>query len=313
MSTKKKKISYEDYKYEYTGYKDYCKNHNIKIKSDDKIIKKEKIVKQQETIDHDHRLVFDFNNPNQHTHDYSFDFNTQKTPTKKTTTTNTTRTYQQTKTTYPTSNTRTTTTTYTPNSTKTTNTSTYNKTQNINVSGCAVSLIFIFIIFFFFIIGIISESSYDDDYYDDSYYYDDDYDYDYDYDYNYETNTDSYTNAVKSYTEAIRYSDYTLLLSRITPQEEHYNGGIAWLSDISSLKNIAYPVTTLTYSYTKTEYLSASEISYNETLFNNKYGSNITMTAAYYLTLNIKINDIPVTRTLHVAKIKSYWYLIEVK
>lgn len=63
MSNKK---SYKDYKYVYTGYKDYCKNHKIET---------EKKLTKDEHIDHDHRFAFDFNNPTQHSHDYSFNFN----------------------------------------------------------------------------------------------------------------------------------------------------------------------------------------------------------------------------------------------
>lgn len=71
MNNNKQEISnnYKDYKYIYTGYQEYIKEHHL----DKKEIKEEK-----EKIIHDHRLAFDFNNPNQHTHDYSFDFNNEK-------------------------------------------------------------------------------------------------------------------------------------------------------------------------------------------------------------------------------------------
>ena len=59
--------SYKDYKYVYTGHEDYCKKHNIKTEK--------KLPKKEEQIIHDHRFVYDFNNPTQHTHDYSFNFN----------------------------------------------------------------------------------------------------------------------------------------------------------------------------------------------------------------------------------------------
>ena len=72
MDNKEKKISnsYKDYKYEYTGYKDYLKEHRLDRESVEEEIKKEK-----EDIDHNHAYQFDFNNPNEHHHDYSFDFN----------------------------------------------------------------------------------------------------------------------------------------------------------------------------------------------------------------------------------------------
>lgn len=71
MDDKEKKISnsYKDYKYEYTGYKDYLKEHRLDKESVEDEIKKEK-----EDIDHNHAYQFDFNNPNEHHHDYSFDF-----------------------------------------------------------------------------------------------------------------------------------------------------------------------------------------------------------------------------------------------
>lgn len=70
---KNQKLStnYKDYKYVYTGYDDFIKEHHL----DKKEIKEEK-----EKIIHDHRNVFDFNNPNQHTHDYSFDFSQEEKP-----------------------------------------------------------------------------------------------------------------------------------------------------------------------------------------------------------------------------------------
>ena len=68
MNDNNKKIynNYKDYKYVYTVYDDFIKEHHLD---------KNEIKEEKEKIVHDHRNVFDFNNPNQHTHDYSFDFN----------------------------------------------------------------------------------------------------------------------------------------------------------------------------------------------------------------------------------------------
>ena len=61
--------NYKDYKYEYTGYKDFLKDHRLNKEDIEK-----DVMKSDEYIDHDHNYEFDFDNPDEHEHNYSFDF-----------------------------------------------------------------------------------------------------------------------------------------------------------------------------------------------------------------------------------------------
>ena len=317
---KKKKINYEDYKYVYTGYKDYCKEHNIKITSDQKLTKKEKVVKPKEQIVHDHRLQFDFNNPNQHTHDYSFDFNTQNNTTKKASTYNkktTQATQAKPTTTATTAATRTATTTRTtqrtyayPSNTTTTNTNTYNQTYQpakpakVNAGGCFVAIVVFFFIFFFMIVGIISESM-------------DDYDYDYysenSEEENYYANGNySYQDAVEDYVNAIYYQDYEEVLDSVTPEEIEYNNGLKWRSSINNIINQESPIYTVSFTYTQVRGYNYQELETIEDNFNFKYNSYVEFDAGYYVSINLNINNNIIQKYFQVVKIDSYWYLISV-
>lgn len=300
---KNKKINYEDYKYVYTGYKEYCKEHNIKLNSNSKLTKKPKIVKPKEEIIHDHRLQFDFNNPNQHTHDYSFDFNTQNNTTKKTSTYNKSTT--QTKTT-PTTTTKTTQTrSYSYPTNTTANTSTYNKkTTKTNASGCVVMFVIFFIMFFFTIIGIISES-YDDDYYYSSEYEEED-------EYYYYNGNSTYNMAIEDYISALRNEDYTILLDSITPEEKEYDYGLSWENDINSIINTEHNINTLTYSYKLTRAYSYQELISLEDSFNYAYNSEVTFDEAYYISIDLYVNNKLFPKSFLVGKINTSWYLLSV-
>lgn len=272
---KKKKTSYEDYKYVYTGYKDYCKKHNIKVTDTTE--------KKTEKVDHDHRFEFDFNNPNQHTHDYSFDFPTPPVEKQYDTSYN-----NQIKTTTSKSST----TTYNKLAANTSKT----KKQS-NGCGC---LIFIFIFFTFFL-PIISAII---DYSDNDYEYDDDYEYIYE-----ESN---YYDAIEAYADALQYINYNYVLNYLTPEEKSFNNGQYWQNDITNTLSLLNTnnIHDFDYDYYYEYQMSSYSRNTLQNNFNEKYSSNIIMTDAYEVALKIEINETTIFKYITVAEIDNNWYLI---
>lgn len=280
---KRKKPSYKDYKYVYTGYKDYCKNHNIKV---------ENITKEEKKIDHDHRFQFDFENPNQHTHDYSFDFPEKPQTLKKITTP------PPEKKQYTSTNNR-------QYNTYNQNTKNY-QTTNMNVNFKATkTFITVFIILFFVLPIIISIIETFTELKDSS---NDRYD-----DYGEIYTTDVYENAVDDYRDAVENLDYSYLVDRITEEELNYDNGKVWKEDIESIKNTINSTYIYTFEYKEnTYYLNSTELLHLQTNYNYKYKSNVIIDEAYRVMLKFYINKIYVYRNITIGKIDNTWYLISV-
>ncbi len=291
----KKTDNYKNYKYVYTGHKDYCKNHNIKTTP----------TKVEQNIVHDHRFKFNFNNPNEHYHDYSFDFNNpnehqhdysfdlplEKKKTQKTTyqTTQPKTTYTKTTTTSP--NKTITTTTY-QNKTTTTKTTT-NKKNNSSGCGCLVAFFFFFVFFSGFI-GIMEE------FFEET---NNDYNYNYNYDYEEE---DSYERAIDDYILAIEEQNYLYIEDRIL-----FNENI-WKQEIN---DISYRFPTINSIHSQV--LSTTQIeeemipTLENSINSNIYGQQIEVDDAYTTYMYFTINGQYIYKNLVIAEINDYWYLIE--
>lgn len=289
-NNKEKQTSYKDFKYVYTGYKDYCKDHDIKIINPN-------TNKQKEEINHDHNYTFDFNNPNQHKHDYSFDFSQKdtKTSTKQNTSkTNQSQTYNR-----PTYNTfnNNSSSNYQQDSTNVT----INKEEISKQSKKVLAGIIVFIVLVNIIpvVGVFF-SAYND--------------LDQDYEYKEEYYEDSYANAVEDYCNAIEYLDYTYLEKRITEQELDYNDGQLWKNDISNTKTKinSNVVTSFDYEYFSTNQINSYNLNRLQNNFNSKYSSNITIDDAYDIMLKLTINDKITYKIITTAKIDNTWYLLSV-
>ena len=340
------KKSYKDYKYVYTGHKDYCKEHKIETEK--------KVTTTKENIDHDHRYKFDFNNPTQHTHDYSFDFNNPKehhhdysfdfsqnpqpknaTANKTTNYTNTyntnrtvksttakpmattarsTSTAARTTTSYSTNRYNNTTTKY-PNTSSTTTryttTSTYKKTNNNNHAPKAIKFFFFMFFVFPFIMTFLSIffTAFDTDY--DTYN-------DYDVNVNYEDidsdyyDYDQYTTAISTFCSAIKSSNFEYMRDRVTYEELSENDGIYWKNIINSYnsQNLA---TNCTPYVNKN--LTISERNDLESEFFYKYYENIELTEAKQITITVKYyNQTGALQTkyhdVYLGRINNKWYFI---
>lgn len=335
MDNKNNKMSsnYKDYKYEYTGYKDFVKKHHL----DKKDIKKEK-----EDIVHDHRLQFDFNNPNQHHHDYNFNFNnpnehyhdysfdhkkedhpkyrTEPTVNSQTTYKQTQpRNYQQT-------------TIYSSPSINNQKRN-YNQTKNNSKSGCIVFIILIW----FFIIPIISfiveisnsistnddnynynyeydQDNYNDDnnnYYDDNEYDNNDNNYIEDDLVNY---TEPYDKALNSYLNAITHLDYNYAKKSLTSEELEYNNGWLWEHKIETIsKNLeSNTVYSFKYEYITKSLMTSASVDQLNYKFEKIYVSDRRISTAYKIALKLYINQKEFNQYITLGKIDNTWYLIQV-
>lgn len=339
-----KKNSYKDYKYVYTGYKDYCKDHKIETE-------KKHVNTNNQSINHDHRFKFDFNNPTQHTHDYSFDFNNpnehyhdysfdfSKNPqpknnsaNKKTnytntynndrtvksttarpmaTTARTTSTAARTTTSYSTTNRYTNTSN---NGTRYTTINTY-KTTNKNSQQATKMIKFFFFMFFIFpfIISFLSIffTAFDSD-------YDDDYETDYKVNINYDDidsstyEYDQYTTAVSSLCSAIRTKNFEFMRDRITYEELMQDNGIYWQNIINSYSTDARSITCSPYI---NEELTISRRNSLENEFYNEYYERIDLTEAKQVTITVRYYDQTgmsrsKNHTVYLGRINNKWYFI---
>lgn len=302
----KTKISnnYKDYKYEYTGFKDYMKKHNLESNT----IKNEK-----ENIVHDHRLQFDFNNPNQHYHDYSFnhqkedhpkfrtnpEVDSKKPATKPTTYSTRPNPYQQPQ--------------HTPNANP--------QNRNNSNSGCLQVVFVFFFIFIFFsiIIAFTNDTNIDNDYdydYNDDYYYTDD-DEDYIEENTYKEDdlvsyTEPYDEALNSYLNAITHLDYNYVKNSLTEEELNYNDGQNWQNTILLISNeiTEYDGYSFSYSYQYKQAITNTVLESLNQRFQADFDSSREITEAYRLILNIYINDHSFVKNITVGKIDNTWYLI---
>ena len=316
-------VSYKDYKYVYTGYKDYCKKHNIAT---------EKKLTKEENIIHDHRFAYDFNNPKQHTHDYSFDFNNpnehyhdysfdfSQNPQPKNRTANSSTNYTNTYTKKPTDNKakpmattarststaaksttsttytkqyttptagRTTYTQYSTPTTRTTTINTINNTYNKNQTTKSIKAIMIIFFFFFIFPFIFAVLSAIFESYDTNYDYEDNYTYNENYtDINEEYyEYDQYTTATSAFCTALKNGNINNMSDRITYEEKIYNNGNYWQNIINGYP-INYRSTISCIPYTNYD-LSTYEISNLEDEFYDKYYERINITEAKDLRIRV--------------------------
>lgn len=281
MDDKEKKISnsYKDYKYEYTGYKNYLKEHHLDKESVEDEIKKEK-----EDIDHNHAYQFDFNNPNEHHHDYSFDFeDSPKIPDERSYSVKTNDIYEQS----PKSN-------YNPNTS-------YNKNDNKKQSkivfyiiGFIILIEFVFPIIFGIIKGIVLVNENDDNNYNTNDYYT-------------EELTDELEEPINSFCDAFNHRSYTYLKGHVINYRDLSN----WQSKINSLYNKEHENTCGNYDF---RHLSYSETRNLENNYNTAYNENLSFDDAYEVTIEKLIddeedyftNDIKIT----IVKVYNTWYLL---
>jgi len=332
------KKSYKDYKYVYTGYKDYCKKH--KIETEKKLSNNKK-----ETIIHDHRFKYDFNNPTQHQHDYSFDFNNpnehyhdysfdfsqnpqpqNKTANKKTYYTNTYNTKNKTSTAArpmattarPTSiPAKSTTSASTPRyNTQTTNTMyAYNKkkTQTSSIPTPIKLFIFFTIILpilisilsiFFEIFNGIYDYKVEEEYSINENYTNINPDLYY---------NDQYDNVTNTFCNALRTGSYDVLSPRITYEENRYNNGKYWNNIINSYPS-SYRSSISCTQFSSIDY-TEQQINNIEDAFYDTYDEKIEITEAKYVNLTVKYNiyqDYQTTKyhSIVVGRINNKWYLI---
>ena len=342
------KKSYKDYKYVYTGHKDYCKDHKIETEKKISTSTKEDIV-------HDHRYKFDFNNPTQHTHDYSFDFNnpnehhhdysfdfsqnpqpkniTANKTTNYTNTYNTNRAVKSTEakpmatTARSTSTAARTTTSYSrngysttsstttkyPSSTTTTRytTSTYKKPNNNNQAAKAVKIFFFIFFIFPFIMTFLSIffTAFDTDYETNN---------DYDTNVNYEDIDsdyyyyDQYTIATSSFCNAIGSSNFEYMRDRVTYEELDENDGIYWKNIINSYSPQSMIAGCTPYI---NKDLTISERNDLENEFYYEYYERIELTEAKQITITVKYYDqTGAFRTkyhdVYLGRINNKWFFI---
>lgn len=293
---KKMSTNYKDYKYVYTGYDDFIKEHHL----DKKEIKEEK-----EKIIHDHRNVFDFNNPNQHTHDYSFDFNNpnehqhdynfdfsqnKEKPKseykdkygnvykeKPKVTTNYNNQYSQ----------------------KTTIT----RNKNANDAAKTIKLFIFFFFIFPFLITFIGAfiamfSSMDNQT---------------SYDYEEETIIISKSNSIdpiNAFCDGIENRSFTEVYTYITDQELTFDGGITWRNIIYKDNN-----SNRTCGQNKTgTQLGSYALENLEEQFNTKYQTNKIISEAYKYSISEYQNSYyKDSYYITVGKIDNEWYLIKVQ
>ena len=307
--------SYKDYKYEYTGYKDFIKKHHLD---------KDEIKKEKENIVHDHNFKFDFNNPKEHHHDYSFDFNnpnehqhdysfdfnqskqTQKQMTYKDKYGNINNAkpnayYQKNTTTQTTTQNR-----YNGN-TRYTTTTTYTKNNN-NQMPKAIKIIILLFFFFPFImsfIGILFSSifnSFDTDIHEENdYYYE-----------VIEKENNNYMEPVNNFCDALEKRNFSTVKPYITDEEIEYDNGINWMYLIYDTYNQnTSPTTSCGSKYYSS--LSSNEISTLNNEFNHRYYTHQQITDAYQINITklTASGNYNGTYKIIVGKINNEWYLIK--
>jgi len=324
---KKKSISYQDYKYVYTGHKDYCKKHNIKTNE------------KKETINHDHRFKFDFNNPNEHYHDYSFDFNNpnehyhdysfdfsqenkkskqqnkiinNKKYEKSSNTNKQTLKYKSTNPTIK---------TYSTSHSKN-NSSSKKDNSDIKV---IILILLIFMVLPFIVVfinifsNILNESNNDSYYYEDSYYNED-----YNYEDNYQINKnyndidentyyyDNYEKVINYLCTDIRIGSINYLKDRITKEELSYNSGQYWISKINAYS--AIDKTNLQCIISKDTKLEKSELTDLEKYFDYHYNSKINLTEGRNITVKLIYGNnqqySSYISNIDIGRINNKWYII---
>jgi len=294
---KNKNISnnYKDYKYVYTGYDEFIKSHHLD---------KQEIKKEKEKIIHDHRNVFDFNNPNQHTHDYSFDFNNpnehqhdysfdfsqkqQKTPYKD----KYGNAYKEQSKITPSYNNQ-------YNQKPAINTAKPTIAHNQNTAK-AVKLIIFFFFLFPFIITILTPiiafiNEWDDHNNENKI----------------EVVENSHNDPINAFCEGINNSSFSTISTYITDQELKYDNGYAWKYIISN--NPENKNRTCSSNQSKTQ-LSEYQIRNLEDEFNYKYSTYETIQDAYKYTIHeYQDNYYEDTYYITIAKIDYQWYLLEIE
>ena len=299
MNDNDKKISnnYKDYKYVYTGYDDFIKEHHLD---------KNEIKEEKEKIVHDHRNVFDFNNPNQHTHDYSFDFNNpnehqhdysfdfkqeEKKPKKE---------YIDKYGNVHKEKPKITTSYNTQYNTTTKSTTTSTRKPNNNDASKAIKLFIFFFFIFPFIITFIGgfiamfsamdNPSYESDYSN--------------------VTTTTEIDPINAFCDSIETRSFTKAYQYITDQELAFDGGSTWSTIIYGNDTSTNRVCGQNKTATQ---LGSYALENLEEQFNNKYQTNKTITDAYryYITeyKNGYYND---AYYITVGKIDNEWYLIKI-
>lgn len=307
--------SYKDYKYEYTGYKDFIKKHHLD---------KDEIKKEKDKIVHDHTFKFDFNNPNQHHHDYSFDFNNpnehhhdysfdfsqNEQPRSKVTYKDKygnvypakQNVYSQQKTT-----TQTTTKTKYNGNTRYTATTTYNQNNNKSQKTIKIIMLLLFLLpiilnfigLFFSLIFNFFDTYEDEE--NNDYYYEIT-----------EKENNNYMEPINYFCDGLEKRSFSIVKPYITYEEIEYDKGINWMYLIYDNYNQITSSTTSCGSKYYTA-LSENEINSLNTEFNFKYYSNKNITNAYRttitkLTANGNYNG---TYKIIIGKIDNEWYLIK--
>lgn len=279
MDDKEKKISnsYKDYKYEYTGYKDYLKEHRL-----DKESVEDKIKKEKEDIDHNHAYQFDFNNPNEHHHDYSFDFkDSPKIPDERSYSVKTNDIYEQ-------------------NVQNDYNYDTnYNKKDNKKQSKIVIYIIgFVILIefvlpFIFAIIGAFFEEINDTNSGTSNY--------------DSEELTDAWEEPINSFCDAFYNRDYSYLAHDVINPQDF----VKWQKKINSLYNEGHENTCGTYNFEKLSYYEKNTIQSN---YNNEYYENLYFDDAYEVTIAKLIDDEEDYFTnnikITIVEVEGKWYLL---
>ena len=278
----KKFASYKDYKYVYTGYKDYLEKHKL-----DKENINKKVGQDKEYINHDHNYSFDFNNPNEHQHDYSFEFdkNKQYKPHEKNKsdehfnysgkTDN--QHFKE----------------INNNYSNVDNKYTYsfemkrkrlNKNKKIFLFFIIIIVLGIFLSIIFRILNDLDEYSINN--------YNSEYEYDYDYGYNYNDPIDAYCSSLENY-------NYTLIDKYIIDKANITK----WHDIVIKDRNI-----TSTCNSRKIDILSVDEIENIEKKYKYLFDDDIIVYDSFKITIyddeNKKIN-------ITIANINDYWYLID--
>lgn len=289
--------SYKDYKYVYTGLDDYLKSHHL----DKKEIKEEK-----EKIVHDHRNVFDFNNPNQHHHDYSFDFNQNPEPPKKSTTYKDK--YGNTYNRKPTITTRQTSNNYSnPNYNYNQTTTTYkynNNDKNAKMVRNVILIIFFAPFIFAILSGIISIFSVFNDMSD------------YEYEEIQEEDDISYLDPINALCNGVEYSSYSYVLDYILPEETQYNNGDTWRKIVYTYDQYGNSIYSGQRTCTiKSSYhpVSSGLIEIEEQ-YQNKYNTTELIEDGYKSEIIITNENNYETKNYIVTTIKlnGSWYLFEI-
>ena len=117
------------------------------------------------------------------------------------------------------------------------------------------------------------------------------------------------TNSAFLYIEDPKPGAYQIIISQ---EEKEYDYGISWENDINSIINTEHNINTLTYTYKLTRAYSYQELISLEDSFNYAYNSEVTFDEAYYISIDLYVNNKLIPKSFLVGKINTSWYLLSV-